>query len=68
MTPESRNSSLLGNGGKQNSNVNVHARNKRRTTVSMYRRGKHTSGAIEELLGKGVFYAIRADMFISRTV
>jgi hypothetical protein len=54
MTPESRNSSLLGNGSK-------HVINNRRTTVSMQLQGKHISVTVEELLGNGVFYMVRAE-------
>jgi hypothetical protein len=63
MTPESRDSSLLANGGKTcfRGNVLVHARSNRRITVSMQLRGKHTSITMEELLG-GDFCAVRTEM------
>jgi hypothetical protein len=54
MTPESLNSSLLENGGKQvQAEMYMHGKNIR-ITVSMQRRGKHTSVRIEKLLGNGV--------------
>jgi hypothetical protein len=61
MTPKSRNSGArvdvhcyartryTGSGG------NEHAHNNSRTTVSMQRRGKHTSITVQELIGHGVF-------------
>jgi hypothetical protein len=41
---------------------NVHARKNRRTTVSMQRRGKHTSVTIKGLLTNDVLYVVRAEM------
>jgi hypothetical protein len=61
MTPESRNSSLLGYGGR-GSRGNVNARNNRRTTVTKQRRGKHSSVKIDKLLGNCVFYVVRAEI------
>jgi hypothetical protein len=61
MTPETRNSSLLGNGGKQVP-AEVYTMQKLKNFVSMQRRGKHTNITIEELLGNGVFYVVRAEM------
>jgi hypothetical protein len=55
MTPESRNSSLLGDGSVRNFRGNEHAQNNRKAAVSMQRRYKHTSITIEGLLGNGVF-------------
>jgi hypothetical protein len=55
VTPESRDSSLIGNDSEKFSRGNEHARNNSRTTVSMQRLGKHTSITIKELLGNGVF-------------
>jgi hypothetical protein len=53
MTPEKRNSSLLGNGGKHvPAEMYTHAATE----------GKHTSVTIEDLLGDGVFCAVRAEI------
>jgi hypothetical protein len=62
MTPESRNSSLLGNGVKH-----VAARNHRGTTVSMQRRGERISVRKDKLLGNCFLYGSCRD-FISRIV
>jgi hypothetical protein len=59
MTPESRNSSLLGSCGKQiPAEIYMHARIEE--ILSMHQRGKHASVMIEELLGDGVFCVVHA--------
>jgi hypothetical protein len=58
MPPENRNSGARVDvhwlGKQVPAEMNTQSKN-RKTTVSMQRRGKHTSITIEELLGNGVF-------------
>jgi hypothetical protein len=61
MTPESRNISLLSNGGKQvTAEMCMHATIEE---LPFLCNGEvNTSVTIEELLGNGVFYVVRAEM------
>jgi hypothetical protein len=62
MTPESQNSSLLGSCDKQvPAEMYMHARIER--IPSMQQQGKHASVMIEKLLGDGVFFVVRAEIF-----